>query len=55
MSKHAKRKFRCVDGPFKDTVIWLSSDAKSAVFAVRGLVGRYVGTACGRAIWEATE
>ena len=55
MSKHAKSKFRCVDGPFKGNVIWLSSDAKSAVFAVRGAVGRYIGVAGGRAVWEAAK
>lgn len=52
-----KTKFRCVDGPFKGKNIWLSADARSATFTVRGCTGRYVGVIRGVrscvAVWEA--
>lgn len=50
---HPKTKFRCVDGPFKGNSIWLSADARSTTFTVRGCTGRYVGVTRGVAVWEA--
>lgn len=53
--KSFKKRYICVDGPFRGHHLWLGMDAKTLHFRVRGVTGRYVLDGPGTVRWEAGQ